>query len=122
MNVVISRSIDRSLVPENVLVVPSLTEAMQVLSAEPYTTSIENIFVVGGAGVYKETVNSEFCGRVYLTQIFGDYECDTFFPDLDMNEFEEVYDENVSREMQESKKGVQYQFHIYEKKTVISED
>jgi thymidylate synthase len=40
-----------------------------------------NIFVIGGGQIYSEAINHPMCDKLYITEIYKDYECDTFFPD-----------------------------------------
>ena len=46
-----------------------------------YYNDIENIFVIGGAQIYKQLL--PYCEEVYLTKIFEDLKADTFFPNLE---------------------------------------
>lgn len=46
-----------------------------------YTSKdIDKIFVFGGAEVYKIFLENAWINTFYITRIFKDYECDTFFP------------------------------------------
>ncbi len=47
--------------------------------------TIENIFIIGGASVYKQAIDSIDLDGIYLTQIHKEYECDTFFPEIPNN-------------------------------------
>ena len=114
LNVVLSRKLSKSELPEGVLLEPDLAGAMETLSEEPYLSTIENIFVIGGAGVYEESIKSGLCCRIYLTKVQGDFSCDVFFPNFDQNIYKEVYLDNVPREEQEEN-GIKYTFHVYEK-------
>mmetsp|Transcript_40342 Transcript_40342/g.48896 ORF Transcript_40342/g.48896 Transcript_40342/m.48896 type:complete len:512 (+) Transcript_40342:107-1642(+) len=72
------------LVPEGVHVRSSLDDAMRMLTSEEYSQKVENVFVIGGAQIYHEAVQSEQCNAVYLTKIDrDDIECDAFFPKLE---------------------------------------
>lgn len=44
--------------------------------------SIEDIFIIGGASVYKQMINDERVDGVYLTRIEHEFECDVFFPEI----------------------------------------
>lgn len=58
-----------------VTVVSSLDEAF----AKAAEADGEEVFVIGGASVYAQTI--ERADRLYLTLVEGEYEADTFFPD-----------------------------------------
>jgi dihydrofolate reductase len=38
----------------------------------------DNIWIIGGAGLFETTI--QFCDELYLTHVFGDFNCDRFFP------------------------------------------
>lgn len=44
--------------------------------------SIENIFIIGGASIYKQTIQLPEVDGIYLTHIEKDYKCDVFFPKI----------------------------------------
>lgn len=87
---------------------------MKLLQAD-YSSSIENVWIVGGTGVYQEAMDSPFCHRIYFTDIKAHFECDAFFPKIDTKRFQRVAnDPDVPSEIQEEK-GIKYEFQIYEK-------
>lgn len=43
---------------------------------------VENIFIMGGASVYKQAVENDLADGIYITRIHKEYECDTFFPEI----------------------------------------
>jgi len=44
--------------------------------------NVENIFIMGGASVYKQSVEKGIADGIYLTRIHKEYECDTWFPEI----------------------------------------
>lgn len=68
-------------------VVSSFSEALEVLDSLHllHSQEIENIFIIGGASIYKESLeNKEILEKldgIYLTKIQKTFDCDTFFPD-----------------------------------------
>lgn len=44
--------------------------------------NISTLWVIGGEQVYKEYLRREKINECYITRIDGDYDCDTFFPEL----------------------------------------
>lgn len=62
-----------------------------------------NVFVIGGGEIYKKFINDERCKNLYISKVFGEYDCDTFFP-----EYEDVFQ---SKEViLESEKFMVYRF------------
>jgi dihydrofolate reductase len=57
---------------ENVTIVNSIDDALDAAGA--------NAFVIGGAQIFNETI--DLADKLYLTQIVGDFGCDSFFPDF----------------------------------------
>lgn len=114
LNVVLSRSMDN--VPEKAdLLFSSLPSAIESLKKN---CKVENIFIIGGSQIYEEALKNDLCDRVYITRIDGEFECDSFFPELDSSKFYEVTDEHVPSEIQEEK-GINYKFHVYERKQLV---
>ena len=56
---------------QDVEVVHSLEQALEEAKGD--------IFVIGGGEIFKQAI--EITDKLYLTQIEGDFNCDTFFPD-----------------------------------------
>lgn len=110
INVVLSRSLTKA--PDGCdYLYASLDDAIRDLSARP---EVADLWVIGGEQIYRESLKHPYCHRVYLTKIDAEFECDTFFPEIDTNVFKEVDDERVSKEVQ-CEKGITYRFHVYER-------
>lgn len=75
LNVVLTRNSDYS--AEDAEVFDSLDAAID--SAD---SSIETIFIIGGAQVIKQVMSRPDLAGIYLTQIRGTFDCDTFFPEI----------------------------------------
>lgn len=82
LNVVLTKN-DSFLLPKGVLRGRNLTEALQNIAEK----GCARIFVIGGATVYKEAMMSDLFSSLYVTEVEGVYDCDTFFPDY-KNDFE----------------------------------
>ena len=67
----------------------------------------EQISVIGGASVYEALL--PYCDKAYITKTYGDYEADTFFPNLDKLENWEIV--NIGETQEEN--GVQFQYIDY---------
>ena len=64
------------------------------------------IFIIGGGEIYKQTL--PLINRIYLTRIHRDYEGDAFYPEIPLEEFQEV-----SRK--ETPNPIPHSFLIYER-------
>lgn len=91
---------------DNVDFAYSLEEAF----ASAHTFGEPEIFIAGGAYVFRETLG--MVDRIYLTQVTGDYGCDTFFPD------HSDFDEISSKEGEEN--GIKFSFKVLERKKSAS--
>jgi dihydrofolate reductase len=72
LNIVITRSTDYK-VPEGVIVVHSLDEALDV----PEVKAAEEVFIIGGAQIYDEVMPR--ADKLYLTVLHTTMDGDTFF-------------------------------------------
>lgn len=85
-NIVITR--DPLYVAPGCVVVTSIDDA---LAAAAYS---EDIFVIGGEQLYKNTL--ALTKRIYMTIIHHDFDGDTHFPDINQNEWKETERINYS--------------------------
>jgi len=79
-NIVITRQNDWK--PDGAFVVHDIKEAM----AEAAATDAKEAFIIGGGEIYKQTL--PVTQRVYITRVHTSPEADTFFPDINENEWE----------------------------------
>ncbi|MFA4819212.1 MAG: dihydrofolate reductase [Patescibacteria group bacterium] len=93
--------------PTGVLLATSLDEAIAKAAELP---NVGEIFIIGGASVYKQAISHPKCTKLYLTQIEAEFDCDTFFPIVDKAIFKEV---SASDWVEE--RGVKYRFIEYQK-------
>lgn len=83
LNVVVTRG--ELAVPEGVVVAGSLDDALG------RTDRIAaDVFVIGGAQIYREAVAHSALRFVYLTRVAASFDCDTTIPDLDALGFTRV--------------------------------
>lgn len=106
VNIVLSRGYAE--VPEGVLVVNNLEDALGQLWEDP---TVDKIFVIGGASVYAQALNHHKCERVYLTEVKYKFDCDAFFPKIDEKLFEVIEATELHEE-----DGLKYRFLVYQKK------
>ena len=122
INIIVSSKMSNIDLPENTYVVKSLDEALNYSKYNGNITSnisnktklnldeiVENVFVIGGEGLYKEAINHEKIEKLYITQIYSVYECNRFFPEIP-NEFSLT---SVSDFQEEN--GIYFRYLTYEK-------
>ena len=78
INIVITTNKDYKV--NDAIVVHSIEEALE--EAGRYKS--EDVFVVGGAGIYGQML--QYCDIAYVTRIDHEYQADTYFPNLDRME------------------------------------
>jgi dihydrofolate reductase len=78
LNIVLSRNSEYT--APGAIVIPNLSSALAYCEKE---NSIDDVFVIGGAELYKEAVVHPACVAIFLTIIKGNHECDRFFPKLE---------------------------------------
>jgi len=80
LNIVISRSSE--LCPQDFKVFTSLSAAIE------HCAAYEKIFICGGESIYRQAL--PLANKIDLTLIKGQYEGDTFFPEIDLACWEQV--------------------------------
>ncbi|XP_051157132.1 dihydrofolate reductase [Leptopilina boulardi] len=98
---------------DEAIVCHSLQNAIEKITSTPLKDKVEKIWVIGGGVVYKESMNSPYFHRLYLTRVKKQFECDTFFPPLPKN-FDLVCDPDVPKGIQEEN-DIQFEYEVYEK-------
>ncbi len=83
MNVVITDDPDE--VFEGCITVRSIEDAMKLCKED------EESFVIGGGSVYRQFM--PVATKLYITKVHKDFEADTFFPEIDDNEWELIEEE-----------------------------
>ena len=71
--------------PEGCIVVSSLEEAIKVCPKN------EEVFVVGGGEIYKQAI--DIADKVDLTRVHTSVEADTFFPEINPEKWELIFEE-----------------------------
>jgi dihydrofolate reductase len=106
LNIVLNPNTEYT-VPEGVLRASSFEEAQEFVNKR---TDIENTFIIGGGSVYAYAISKSECDKIYLTRIDHDFECDTFFPNIDPNIFE-IASQSESKE----ENGLQFAHYVYKR-------
>ena len=109
INVVISGTLSELKPP--CYVAGSVEDALMLLSSSPLSVQVENVWMIGGERVYNFAMESAQLDRVYFTRIFGNFECDAFFPTDKLQKLELVSDPTVPDADQEEN-GLKYRYEI----------
>ncbi len=72
-NIIVTRRDDFE-VPEGVVLADSLDAALK--------QSEGKTFVIGGATLYAEAISHPACHELILTEVYGQFDCDAFFPEI----------------------------------------
>jgi dihydrofolate reductase len=83
----------------------SLDEAIKMTENE------EEVFVCGGASIYRQML--PFSQRLYITKVLKSFEADTFFPEIDNNDW--TLTEESAINVDETS-GLTFKFCIYTRK------
>ncbi len=83
-HVIITRQEDYT-APEGCIVVNSLKKAIEICPKD------EDIFIIGGGEIYQQSMN--IADKVELTRVFTHPEADTFFPEINPEEWKLVFEE-----------------------------
>ena len=102
--VVVTRS--RRFEPENVRVAHSLKEALDIARND------DEPFIGGGAHIYRMALENDLVDRIYLTRVHAEVEGDTYFPKIDLDEWDLVSEE---RHEADEKNEHPYSFLVYER-------
>lgn len=89
--------------PTDVLVCSDITEALRVSN---------DIYIIGGAGVYKEALDRNIVDTMYLTEVQAKVDGDVLFPQFDKTHWREV---NRERHTKDSLHEFNYDFVHYER-------
>ena len=72
--------------PEGCYVVHEVHDAFALTE----TKGEDEVFILGGAEIYKLTLKLDLVDKMYLTEIKASFEGDTFFPEFDRQQWEEA--------------------------------
>ncbi len=82
---------DRGFVAPDADMAHSLEEGLEAARRSAARTGADEIMIIGGEDVFREVLPQT--GRIYLTEIHASPDADTWFPELDSNEWREVFRE-----------------------------
>ena len=104
-HVVFTQNPDYQYDNENVEIVHSMLEIKE------YIDNCEENFVIGGSMIYNWLM--PYVKKMYVTEINKDFEGDSFFPKINLDEWKET--ERTSM-ITDPESGLEYQFVTYERK------
>ena len=116
LNIVLSKTMqikDQPNEPHSIF--PDLQDAIDYLNKQE---AIESIFIIGGEQVYKSILDLKLCDRIYLTKILKEFDCDAYYPQLDVQEFSRIESDEVAVGIQEEN-DLKYEYLVYERKIVV---
>jgi dihydrofolate reductase len=93
---------------EGCIVVNSIEEAIKVAEND------EQIFIIGGAQIYKQALAANLVDQLDITQVHHSFDADVYFPEIKLDVWKEVSRENF--EIDESN-SYKYSFISYKKRT-----
>lgn len=79
VNIVLTRN--PFFITSSAVVMHSIEEAIAFAKEE----GEEEVFIIGGGEIYKQSMH--LLDKIYLTEVISDIPGDTYFPELDMNEW-----------------------------------
>jgi dihydrofolate reductase len=88
-NIVVTR--DPEFSAEGVSVAASLDQALALGFAEASALGVDEVCVIGGGDIYRQTINR--ADTLHVTQVAAMVDGDTFFPDIDPAVFDKVFEE-----------------------------
>ena len=89
------------------IVVDSIEKALEVSKND------DQIFIIGGAQIYKQAMESNWVDQLDITQVHHSFEADVYFPEIDSEIWEEISREDFSAD---KKNQYNYSFIRYKKR------
>ena len=86
------------------LTASSIEEAIQLAKND------SEIFIIGGAQIYKQVLASKIIDRLDITHVHGSFDADVFFPEINIEHWKEVHREDFKAD---DKNKYDYSFVSY---------
>lgn len=112
-NIIVTRQADYN--AENCKVVHSIEEALEVAKK---AVGAEEIFIFGGASIYREALQKDIVDKIYLTVVDDECKGDTLFPKIDENKWELIERETHSKDKQNK---YNFEFRTYQRAKIWKE-
>ena len=88
----------------------NISDAVQWIESDP---TINDLWIIGGTGIYSECLKNKICSKLYITRIDSDFKADRFFPNFDLVNF---YYEKISESQPVYENGINYVFQVWSRK------
>lgn len=88
LHLIITRQEDYKV--EGCLVVNSIKKALNLIEDN------QDAFIIGGGQIYKHAL--PYTDKIELTRVHGNFEADTYFPELDQNDWKLIFEEYHSKD------------------------
>jgi dihydrofolate reductase len=102
--IIITRN--KNYLKEGCLIANSLEQAIEMSKEEA------QVFIIGGAQIYKETIAKNLAQQLDITLVHKDFEADVYFPEIDAKIWKEIARENFKAD---EKNKLDYSFISYQK-------
>ncbi|KAK3783410.1 hypothetical protein RRG08_033671 [Elysia crispata] len=113
VNIVLSTTLTEVHVPKDVYLAKTFEDAMNLVDSMEST--IEEIFVIGGASVYNAAMFGSYPCRIYLSRVLDDFKCDTFLPEIDEKVFTKITNPSSVPVNEFEDNGTKFHIVVYEK-------
>ena len=77
-NIILSRSTTEINLHDNELYFSDMSTAVEHCKKHEF----EETWIIGGSEIYNQAMKSYPIDELHITEIYKEYECDTFFPDI----------------------------------------
>lgn len=85
-HIIISRSTSQADVSQHIHYRKTIENAIALGKEIAAKDNVDEVFIIGGGEIYRQTM--PLIDNLYLTQLHCDYEGDTYFPEIDWNEWD----------------------------------
>ncbi|MED4015208.1 DfrD/DfrG/DfrK family trimethoprim-resistant dihydrofolate reductase [Sutcliffiella cohnii] len=103
-NIILTR--DRGFTSNGCEIAHSIEEVFKICKNE------KEIFIFGGEQIYHLFL--PYVDKMYITKIHHEFEGDTFFPEVKLEEWNEV---SINKGIMDDKNPYNYYFHVFERKS-----
>ena len=81
INIVLTSNADNFTNTTDLFYSNSITDCIELIKTIE-NVNMDNIFVIGGETIYKTFIENYVIQKIYLTEVYQNFDCDTFFPTI----------------------------------------